>query len=312
MKKRYKLIIFLGVVFVLATAYQWSINRHLKPIDNTARKLASGKFAALSSGKVHYNWYGAENGKITVLVHGFSTPSFVWQGVIEKLTNSGARVLTYDLFGRGWSDRPYALYNAEFYDQQLVELLENQNIVTPINLVGYSMGGAIATYFTAKHPDKLNRLALIAPAGISVNEGVLAQIIKLPIVGDWLMNVVGRDNLLKNMAEPSNQGKAIPNIVELYEQQMSYAGYLPALLSTLRHYPLGNLQAEYEKVGKSNLPVLAIWGTKDVVVPATNAISLKELIPTASIKLLEDGTHAITYSKPDEVSDALINFFSEQ
>ena len=305
------LLALVAVLLILARAYQYSIERKLKPLDDIARMQAPGQFVDLSHGKVHFSWHGPQDGQLVVLVHGFSTPSFVWQGLLNKLSDAGMRVLIYDLYGRGWSDRPNVTYNANLYDQQLLELLNSQNISGPVKLVGYSMGGAIASYFSANHPQKVSRLALIAPAGLSVDEGKLAQIIKMPIIGDWLMSVVGRASMLKEMARPANQGKAIPNIAELYEQQMDYAGYLPALLSTLRHYPLGGLQREYQKIGQSKLPVMAIWGTNDTVVPTANSKALQEAIPGASLTLLEGGSHAITYSMPEEVAEELSRFFAE-
>lgn len=311
MKNILWLLALVAVLLILARVYQYSIERELVPLDDTARLQAPGQFVDLSHGRVHYSWHGPLDGQAVALVHGFSTPSFVWQGLLSKLSQAGMRVLIYDLYGRGWSDRPNVTYDADLYDQQLLELLSSQNVSGPINLVGYSMGGAIVSNFSAKHPQKVSRLALIAPAGLSVNEGRLTQIIKMPIIGDWLMSVVGRSSMLKEIALPINQGKAIPNIAELYEQQMNYPGYLPALLSTLRHYPLGGLQKEYQTIGQSKLPVMAIWGTNDTVVPTANSKALQAAIPGASVILLEGGTHSITYSMPDEVADQLTFFFSK-
>lgn len=310
MKKRYWLLGLVILVIVAAGFYRSTIVSELKPMDDTAREQAPGKFVSLSAGKTHYSWHGPENGDVTVLVHGFSTPSFVWNGLLEQLTGAGLRVLTYDHFGRGWSDRPDAIYDADFFDRQLTDLLRSQQITNPVNLVGYSMGGAVSTYFTAHHPAHVKKLALIAPAGFPVNTGVLAQIIKLPIIGDWMMDVVGRKSMLDEMKKPQNQGKAVPDITVRYDQQMSYAGYLPALLSTLRHFPMGDMNAEYQRIGKTELPVLALWGSEDSVVPPSNGGLLKEAVPKASIKIFEGGTHAITYSMPEDVADILIRFFS--
>ncbi|OUR79566.1 hypothetical protein A9Q83_03975 [Alphaproteobacteria bacterium 46_93_T64] len=311
MKKLYWLIGIVAVLVGAAEYYRSTIVNELKLLDETARAEAPGNFANLENGKVHYQWHGPENGDVTVLVHGFSTPSFVWKGLLVNLTNAGLRVLTYDHFGRGWSDRPNTVYDAKFYDTQLLRLLEQMNIKRPVNMVGYSMGGAVSTFFAANHPDKVKNLALIAPAGFPVNEGTMAQIIKLPIMGDWLMDVVGRKSMLEEMQKPANQGKAIPDIVARYDAQMAYAGYLPALLSTLRHFPMSDMQTEYIDVGRTDLPVLAIWGTEDTVVPPSNAELLKTAIPSASLKFLKEGTHAITYSMPDEVSKELVSFFTQ-
>jgi pimeloyl-ACP methyl ester carboxylesterase len=281
----------------------------LLPLDDDARSRAPGNFVELSDGRVHYAWHGPAGGSVTVLVHGFSTPSFVWAGLIEPFVRANMRVLTYDNFGRGFSDRPDTHYDAALFDRQLVELLASQGIDQPIDLVGYSMGGAIGIYFAAHHPEKVRMLGLIAPAGFPVNLGFAAQLLRLPGLGDWLMAVVGKRTMLSTMARPENQGRAIPDIVERYEVQMAYEGYLRSLLSTMRHFPLDAMEVEFERVGAAAIPLLAVWGDRDSIVPLANAERIASAVPQAQIEVVAGGTHAITYSEPERVSAALIRFF---
>jgi pimeloyl-ACP methyl ester carboxylesterase len=269
----------------------------LLPLDDDARSRAPGNFVELSDGRVHYAWHGPADGSVTVLVHGFSTPSFVWAGLIEPFARANMRVLTYDH------------YDAALFDRQLMELLASQGIDQPIDLVGYSMGGAIGTYFAAHHPEKVRMLGLIAPAGFPVNMGFVAQLLRLPVLGDWLTAVVGKQTMLSTMARPENQGRAIPDIVERYEVQMAYEGYLRSLLSTMRHFPMGEMEAEFERVGAAGIPLLAVWGDRDSIVPPANAKRVAGAVPQAQVEMIAGGTHAITYSEPERVSAALIRFF---
>ncbi|WP_169569879.1 alpha/beta fold hydrolase [Sneathiella limimaris] len=299
------------IVLCAAILYRGYVTDQLLPLDETARTQAPGEFTTLPRGVTHYQWHGPDDGEIVVLVHGFSTPSFVWRGIVGTLTGAGYRVLTYDLFGRGWSDRPDLDYTAELFDAQLANLLKNQGVDKQISLIGYSMGGAVATYFTASHPGQVRKLGLIAPAGFPVNDGILAKVIRVPLLGDWIMDVLGRGSLHAEMSKPENQGSSIPDLVERYELQMSYEGYLPALLSTLRNFPMGDLSGSYQTVGDLNVPTLALWGTEDSIVPPKNAELLTAQVPQAKVTFLEGGTHAITYSRADEVSSALVTFLRE-
>ena len=281
----------------------------LLPLDDDARSRAPGNFVELSDGRVHYAWHGPADGSVTVLIHGFSTPSFVWAGLIEPFARANMRVLTYDNFGRGFSDRPETHYDAALFDRQLMELLASQGIDQPIDLVGYSMGGAIGAYFAAHHPEKVRRLGLIAPAGFPVNMGFIAQLLRLPVLGDWLTAVVGKRTMLSTMARPENQGRAIPDIVKRYEVQMAYEGYLRSLLSMMRHFPMGEMEVEFERVGAAEIPLLAVWGDRDSIVPPANAKRVSDAVPQAQVEVIAGGTHAITYSEPERVSAALIRFF---
>lgn len=54
-----------------------------------------------------------------VLVHGFTTPSHCFTGMFDALAAEGHRVVTYDLWGRGWSDAPAAKQDASLFASQL-------------------------------------------------------------------------------------------------------------------------------------------------------------------------------------------------
>ena len=300
-----------ALTLVLTLGFYWVARAQLEPLAQPATAHSpAGQFIQLSQGWVHYKLEGKASQKpLVVLVHGFSTPSFVWQGLVPSFLQGGYQVLRYDLYGRGWSARPSVKYDEQLFYIQLKELLSalgfarNRNIV----LVGYSMGGAIATHFAAR--EDIKGVALIAPAGLKVNSdgaGVLA----LPLIGDWLMAVRGKEIMLTTMKQPENQGRAVPNIVELYEEQMRYEGYLQALLSTLRHFPMAALAGDYKRLGEKSIPTLTIFGKRDSVVPISNLATINKLVPQNKSAIHESATHAITYSEPEFVSRALLKFFN--
>ncbi len=98
------------------------------PLDDKARSVSPGDFVQLSQGYVHYQLEGPETGETVVLVHGFSAPMFIWERTVPALTKAGFRVLSYDLYGRGYSDRPDVAYDKDLFDTQLLELLDALDI----------------------------------------------------------------------------------------------------------------------------------------------------------------------------------------
>lgn len=115
------------------------------------------QFVQLSQGKTRYQDVGPKDGPVVVLVHGMAMSMFVWERVVEPLVASGFRVVRYDLFGRGLSDKPAVVYNLALFEQQWLDLLAHLQISGPIYLVGTSMGGAIATHITATYPEQIGR-----------------------------------------------------------------------------------------------------------------------------------------------------------
>lgn len=122
----------------------------IKVINSKIRHNAPGKFIRLSKGYTHYETAGAKTEEPVVLfIHGFSVPYYMWDHNFMVLAQAGFRVIRYDLFGRGLSDRPRATHNQELFVTQLQELLEGLAIKEPIHIIATSMGGAVAAAFTA-------------------------------------------------------------------------------------------------------------------------------------------------------------------
>ena len=91
-------------------------------LTQSIRNTLGGTFSEITDGYTHYQMKG--EGECVVLVHGMTTPFFVWDPTFEFLVKHGFKVLRYDLFGRGYSDRVNQEYNAELFDRQLYELLK--------------------------------------------------------------------------------------------------------------------------------------------------------------------------------------------
>lgn len=61
----------------------------LKKLTPAVRSSLPGDFIQLKDGIICYYWKGPENGNIVVLVHGISTPKFVWDGNVDALIKAG-------------------------------------------------------------------------------------------------------------------------------------------------------------------------------------------------------------------------------
>ena len=307
---RWILTLFGLIVFGIILSYLWSDWR-LKPLDETARQSAPGQHVTLSAGQLHYRWSGPEQGPIIVLVHGFSTPNFIYEQNVQALNAAGFRTLRYDHFGRGWSDRPRVTYDIDFYDQTLLELLDSQGIRTPIGLVGLSMGGPIVAEFAARHPDRVARLVLLVPAGLDTAgaDSTAARLIAIPGVGDWLWRLFGRGILL---GDPQYQEDALAPSDRLAGDvtvQMSYRGYFDALLSTLRHMPMTGRVATYSRLSDTGIPVLALYGDEDETVLISSAAKLVQLMPDADVRTIVGGMHGLNYQRHAQINPLLIEMF---
>jgi pimeloyl-ACP methyl ester carboxylesterase len=312
----------LRVVFIAVTAVALALaaallgvyhhyNRETLLLNDAARhsdlvRAYGGSYVRLPAGITHYELVGPMDAQTVVLVHGFSVPYYIWDPTFHALVGEGFRVLRYDLYGRGWSDRPDVRYDPEFYDQQLVQLLGVLGIRNPIDLVGASMGGPIAVNYAARHPERTRKVALIDP-GFS-NGFVPPWKFRAPLVSDFVMCVQIAPTLPESQRADFLHPERYADYFARYEPQMRYRGFRHALLSSIRDFLSRDTQPAFEQVGKSSKPVLLIWGRADQDVPFAVSDDVRRAIPQAQFHAIDDSAHVPFYEHPEIVNPILFEF----
>lgn len=280
-------------------------NQEQGPLDAIARRQAPGQFVTLSHGIVHVRIAGPEQGRPVLLVHGFSVPSYVFDQTSADLAARGFRVIRFDLYGRGWSDRPEVDYDRQLFADQLLELMDALQ-VPKADLLGLSMGGAIVGRFAAEHPQRVRSLVLVAPLTRAHDIGAMAW----PGVGEWL----ARTRYLPSLAASQLGDFAHPERVagwpERFQPQMRYDGFGRALLSTMRHVSVASSVPDFEKVGKSGLPVLLVWGERDATVPFAQHADVQRAIPQARLLALPGVGHLPVVEDPAATHAPIVDFLN--
>jgi len=280
----------------------------LKPRIGAARTQAPGAFARLSRGQTQYRWFGPEAGPVTVCVHGLTTPSFVWEGLSPGLTKAGRRVLVYDLYGRGFSDRPGGAQDAAFFITQLRELLADQGVTGPVTLIGYSMGGAIATAYADAHPDAVRELILIAPAGLGHDLGPVARVVARggpPAL--WLMLAAFPRSFRRGCEAERALPSSVPGIVDRQQAQLRWRGFVPAVARSLSGLLAQDLSPLHARIARRGKPVRAIWGAADTVIPIACKDRLAALNPAARQSVIAGAGHGLTYTHSEQVVAACLD-----
>lgn len=297
-----------GLMLFISLWTMTAMAERAKTLDDKIReKIGKQYFIKTSHGSTYADVQG-EGAETLVFVPGLGIPTRVTYAKQQELA-AHYRVVTFDLYGRGYTDRPKVTYNPQLFEQQLTDVLKALDIEGPIHLVGVSMGGAISTYFANRHPERIKSLTLMAPAGLPMKLPLTSELAKLPLLGDVLMQAIGKKTLLENfkkgfVGEPTKEATAI------FLEQFEYRGYLEAMLSTLRNFPLNDMESEYQAWAEKNKPTLIVWGTEDQVVPFSLSPRLGELIPEAKVVPVSGAGHAFTYEFSELVNAALLDFLS--
>lgn len=99
-----------------------------------------------------------------VFLHGFGGRALQWAYQLHHFSGEN-RVIAIDQRGHGRSDKPASNYYMDALKRDLLAVLDSLGINEKATLVGHSFGGAVASEFAFAHPERVERLVLIATAG---------------------------------------------------------------------------------------------------------------------------------------------------
>ena len=284
---------FFAAAVVAACVVLFAVYRRRNPekraLDDAARAVAPGKFVLLSNGVTHYELRGPDSGATVVLVHGFSVPYYIWDRTAAALSNKGYRVLRYDEYGRGLSDRPNETYNADLYDRQIGELLDSLHIAGAVHLAGVSMGGWVTGTFAGRHPNRVRSLILVDP--VAGKSGGPPSGFRIPGVGPLAWQALVVPTMAEGQMSDFVHPDRFPDWTNRYREQMQFRGFGRALLSTLSSRTGVAMDSVYRTVAAAHVPVLLIWGVHDNTVPFANNTSVRAAIPNAEFHPIDDAGH---------------------
>jgi pimeloyl-ACP methyl ester carboxylesterase len=279
-------------------------------IDDSVRRSSPGKFVRLSDGVTHYDVAGPDTGRTVLLVHGFSVPYYIWDSTAVALAGAGYRVVRYDEYGRGLSDRPNVDYNTELYDRQLGELLDSLRLGDRIDLAGVSMGGSVTGVFAGRHPKRVRSLILVDP--VAGTAGRSQGMFDWPLVGRYLWQTLAVPKMAEGQASDFVDPGRFPDWADRYRVQMQYHGFGRALLSSRRARLGMMMDSVYHRVARNGVPVLLVWGTSDKTVPFSMSGGVRKAIPTAEFHPIDGAGHLPILEKAQLTDSLILAFLARQ
>jgi pimeloyl-ACP methyl ester carboxylesterase len=307
---RFLLRLLLVPLLLLAGAYAafTLLDPERRPLDEAARREAPGRFVRLRDGVTHYEAAGPDSGRVVVLAAGFSVPGYIWDSLSLRLADSGFRVLRYDYYGRGWSDRPDATYDQDLFVRQLDGLLDSLGIAGPVDLAGLSFGAAIATSFADRHPGRVRSLIYLDPV---FNTGrPLRREESSPWAWSVHMVLRGGTEAMANMQLfDFLHPERYPDWPARYRNQQQFEGTRESLRRTRAAIAVAPRQDDQlRRLAAHPRPVLVVWGRQDRVAPFAGSRELLALMPSAVFVPVDSAAHLPHMEQPDTVAAAVVRF----
>jgi pimeloyl-ACP methyl ester carboxylesterase len=279
-----------------------------RQLTDEARRQAPGRFVRLADGMTHYEITGPDTGRVVVLAAGFSVPAYIWDSLYQGLADSGFRVVRYDYYGRGWSDRVDAAYDQDDYARQLHGLLDSLRLRTPVDLAGLSFGGTVITSYAGRHPDRVRSLIYVDPVFNARRPLPPEERSAL----NWTVYMVlrgGSDEMAEGQRFDFLHPERFPDWTDRYRVQQQFEGTREALRRTRAAIAVApDQEAEMRRVAAHPRPVLVIWGREDEVAPFAESRTLLARMPRATFVPVDSAAHLPHLERPDVVIPAVVRF----
>lgn len=266
-------------------------------------------FIELSAGTCHYSVEGPATGRTLVLVHGATVPLWQFDRLVPILHRHGIRTIRLDLFGHGYSDRPYLAHDAALFTRQVVELLDLLGVGDGVDLLGHSLGCAIAARLMLADPGRFHALIMIAPVLNFLQANPVARLLRVPLLGELMvksyvvpMLVRRRTHRYRNI----QHGR----FVQMFREQLSLPGFDRSLLSLVRGDALGDQRPHYAAINTLANPVLIMSAAGDQISMPAQIDCLRGLLPNAEYCEVEDAEHSLILTHPDCVAAQIERFLS--
>jgi pimeloyl-ACP methyl ester carboxylesterase len=247
--------------------------------------------------------------------------------LVHGLGDSGARdfypvlpslaalyhVVAFDLPGFGRSTRGHELYSPERY-VEFIHAMVGQHCRGPFNLVGHSMGGALALRYAASFPMDVSRLLLIDVAGI-LHQKAYANFALFTGLENVLgvLAAAGKDALRLAMEEASRQTQplqpllqAAPDLRILLQNDLFRATFLgsPTRIAALALI----LENFGPTIAQVRSPTWILWGRHDAIASQRTGLVLQARLPHAQFYILEASSHDPMLSEPAVVSQLMLRW----
>jgi non-heme chloroperoxidase len=265
--------------------------------------------------ELHYNDHGS--GKPIVLIHGYPLDQNSWERQERVLLGAGYRCISYDRRGFGRSSQVASGYDYDTFAADLKALLDHLTLDEDAVLVGFSMGtGEVTRYLGRYGSAGISHAVLIGsippyllqagdnPEGVprDVFEGLKEAAVedRYAFFDAFLANLFSTDvSMPERLSEAALRASS----------QVAYGSGPYATVASIDTW-LTDFRGDLPNI---NIPVLAVHGTADRVLPfevTTARLRDEHLIADLTVVEIADGPHNVGWTHADEVNSALLSFLA--
>lgn len=237
-----------------------------------------------------------------LLINGFASPMDTWSPLVLETLARNFQVIIFDNRGCGYSSVSEEPFSIPLFAKDTVALMDNLRI-SRAHILGLSMGASIAQELVLAHPDRVERLVLVAgtcggPEMIRMQEET------------W-------DRLADKSGSPAELANRMFSVLFPARWLASHDPwkYCPEVHETTTE-EIAARQAEAffgwagscDRLPEIRCPVVVVTGTEDVVIPPENSRILASRVPGTRLAEIPGAGHGMQYQCPQEFAGTVLEF----
>lgn len=250
---------------------------------------------------LYYELFG--EGEPLLLIHGLGSSSRDWEMQIDFFAQN-YQVITIDVRGHGKSGKPPGPYSIPLFAEDTAKLLRALG-VSPVHILGISLGGMIAFQLGISHPEMVKSLIIVNSTPELIPR-TLKERLQI-----WQRLLIVRVMGLRKMGEVlGNRFLPLPEHAELREifierwAENDKPAYLESMKAVIGW-------SVVDRLGEIRCPTYIVGADGDYFPTEEKEIYVRR-IPGAELRVIEDARHALPAEKPGEFNAVVKAFLSKQ
>jgi pimeloyl-ACP methyl ester carboxylesterase len=181
-------------------------------------------------------------------------------------------------------------------------------------IIGHSWGGGFALRFSELHPDRVTRLALVAPGGLDVQDVWEFRLARLPGIGELALGLIPKITARHMLKKSFAHRDRIPyhRLDDLFRTMRSSNNPMARLRDMLRVERSVNWAETERDLHLVEVPVLLLWGDRDRFFPVRLIERFTARLPHVESHVVAGGGHSLHDDCPDQTHALLLAFLAAE
>ncbi|MDX1589530.1 MAG: alpha/beta fold hydrolase [Oleiphilaceae bacterium] len=287
------------VCLVLVLAYGY---RPAEPARQSGFLLDHG-YQTVDTPDFQFNSLQMGTGHPVVLIHGAGTWSYSFRHTITALSGSGA-IYSFDMPGHGYTrvKKDLPRYDLPTMSRAIEAYLDASNLQS-VSLVGHSFGGGWALYFALQHPERVEKLVLMAPRALDVPYKWEWQLMKYPVFGELFSKWLRREDVHRGLQDAFYNPDAITDeMVDNLFLPLQRTENRRAQYRLVRDSDWSQTQSEMASL---EVPTWVLWGDSDQYLPASQLETFRNRIPHVKTRIFRQCGHLLHVECAERINPVL-------